>query len=119
MNRDKFANRLYRATRMPGLPDTATVEVYVSTGRMYFLNPRLDLANHSPDGFQWGYAGSGPAQLALALLADAADDETARGLYQIFKQEIVAKIDDDSWRMTSDEINLWITRRTECEHKHS
>ncbi len=34
------------------------------------LGPRLDLANHSPDGFSWGYGGSGPAQLALAILAD-------------------------------------------------
>lgn len=23
--------------------------------------------NHSPDGFNWGYGGSGPAQLALAI----------------------------------------------------
>jgi hypothetical protein len=34
------------------------------------LDPRLDLYNHSPTGFAWGYGGSGPAQLALALLAD-------------------------------------------------
>jgi len=34
------------------------------------LNPRSDLMNHSPDGFNWGYGGSGPAQLALAILAD-------------------------------------------------
>ena len=34
------------------------------------LDLRLDLFNHSPTGFEWGYAGSGPAQLALALLAD-------------------------------------------------
>ena len=34
------------------------------------LNLRLDLYNHSPTGFEWGYSGSGPAQLALALLAD-------------------------------------------------
>ena len=34
------------------------------------LNPRLDLWNHSPTGFEWGYGGSGPAQLALAILAD-------------------------------------------------
>ena len=31
------------------------------------LNPRLDLYNHSPTGFEWGYCGSGPAQLALAI----------------------------------------------------
>jgi len=34
------------------------------------LNPRNDLMNHSPDGFEYGYGGSGPAQLALAILAD-------------------------------------------------
>jgi hypothetical protein len=34
------------------------------------LDPRLDLYNHSPNGFEWGYSGSGPAQLALAILAD-------------------------------------------------
>lgn len=34
------------------------------------LDPRLDLRNHSPTGFAWGYGGSGPAQLALAILAD-------------------------------------------------
>ena len=33
------------------------------------LNPRRDLWNHSPDGFQYGYAGSGPSQLALAITA--------------------------------------------------
>jgi len=27
----------------------------------------LKIVNHSPDGFNWGYAGSGPAQLALAV----------------------------------------------------
>jgi len=33
------------------------------------LDPRADLVNHSPDGFAWGYPGSGPAQLALAILS--------------------------------------------------
>jgi hypothetical protein len=39
------------------------------------LNPRLDLWNHSPTGFEWGYAGSGPSQLALAMLADHLGDD--------------------------------------------
>lgn len=34
------------------------------------LDPKLKLVNHSPTGFSWGYGGSGPAQLALAILAD-------------------------------------------------
>ena len=36
--------------------------------------PSQGIVNHSPDGFQWGYPGSGPAQLALALLYDVTAD---------------------------------------------
>ena len=32
------------------------------------LEPSLEIADHSPDGFNWGYDGSGPAQLALGIL---------------------------------------------------
>ncbi len=34
------------------------------------LPPRNDVFNHSPDGFEWGYGGSGPGQLSLAILCD-------------------------------------------------
>lgn len=44
--------------------------VAVEDGVERALDPRLDLANHSPTGFGWGYNGSGPAQTALAILAD-------------------------------------------------
>jgi hypothetical protein len=48
------------------------VAVFVSAAgqEMMPLPLRCDLVNHSPTGFSWGYAGSGPAQLALAILAD-------------------------------------------------
>lgn len=55
------------------------------------LDPRHDLANHSPDGFQWGYSGSGPAQLSLAICANAlGDDARAVAIYQRFKFATVA-----------------------------
>lgn len=61
-----------------------------------YLNPRTDLLNHSPTGFAWGYEGSGPAQLSLALLADALGDaERALSLYQTFKRELIARIPQD------------------------
>jgi Family of unknown function (DUF6166) len=42
--------------------------------------------NHSPDGFSWGYAGSGPAQLALAILLEAGCSRAvAVKLHQRFK----------------------------------
>lgn len=65
------------------------------------LDPRYDLRNHSPDGFEWGYGGSGPAQLALALLADATgDDALALRIYQEFKNRIVCRIDNNPWTLT-------------------
>ncbi len=47
-------------------------EVYVQfeDGKAYPLPARCEIWNHSPSGFEWGYGGSGPAQLALAILAD-------------------------------------------------
>ena len=64
----------------------------------YPLNPRLDLWNHSPTGFEWGYGGSGPAQLALALLSDHLDDDDqALELHHEFKREVVAKFGRRGW----------------------
>lgn len=37
--------------------------------------PSQKLVNHSPNGFGWGYGGSGPAQLALAILLQAFRNE--------------------------------------------
>jgi hypothetical protein len=72
------------------------------------LPHRLDLWNHSPTGLEWGYGGSGPAQLALALLADVLrDDLQAVEYHQAFKWQKVAPIGMDSWRMTADEILKW------------
>ena len=53
---------------------------------------RLDLWNHSPTGFEFGYGGSGPAQLALAILADCCGDEVAVSFHQAFKWEVIARI---------------------------
>jgi hypothetical protein len=57
------------------------------------LNPRLDLANHSPTGFEMGYGGSGPAQTALAILSEATgNDQLAIALHQKFKWKFVAPV---------------------------
>jgi hypothetical protein len=69
------------------------------------LNPRLDLWNHSPTGFEWSYGGSGPAQLALALLADhLGDDDEAVKLHQDFKRTVVASLPYRGWTLKSERI---------------
>ena len=69
------------------------------------LDPRYDLRNHSPDGFEFGFAGSGPSQLSLALLADAlGDDERAQRTYQSFKFKVVGRLTGDMFKLTEDDI---------------
>ena len=78
----------------------------------YPLPLRLDLVNHSFTGFEWGYGGSGPAQLALALLARATgDDRLALDFYQAFKTEIVASLAEDEWTLTQEFILRWVASK--------
>lgn len=64
----------------------------------------LNLARHSPTGFEWGYCGSGPSQLALALLSDHLnDDRAALALYQEFKFAVVASLPAE-WTLTSEQV---------------
>ena len=69
------------------------------------LPPRFDLKRISATGFEWTYEGAGPAQLALALLADhLGDDAKALSLYEPFMRRVVAEL-DNSWELTSADID--------------
>ena len=71
----------------------------------YQLPPRHDLRNHSPDGLNWGYAGSGPAQLALAVLPDAlGSDRRALDHYQAFKRKAIAPLEGDEWEISQEDV---------------
>lgn len=67
--------------------------------------PLRHLVRHSPDGFNWGYGGSGPSDLARSIIADALGT-TDPAIYQEFKWEFVAKW-GDSWEISMDEILAW------------
>jgi len=74
------------------------------------LPPRYDLKRLSPAGFEWTYEGAGPAQLALALLADhLGDDQAALREYERFMREVVANL-DNAWRLTSKDIDAALGR---------
>lgn len=73
--------------------------------------PSQALMNHSPDGFNWGYGGSGPAQLALALLFKVTGDrKVALRHYQDFKWDVVAKF-KDKWQLSANDIKQWLNNR--------
>jgi hypothetical protein len=74
-------------------------------GKEAALPLRLDLWNHSPTGLEWGYSGSGPAQLALALLAHAlGDDERAVRLHQAFKARVVSRLPREGWTLLAQDV---------------
>ena len=61
------------------------------------------LRNHSPDGFNWGYGGSGPAQLALAVLLMVCHcDQQAYACYQRFKWRVIATLPEGGFTTTFD-----------------
>ena len=73
------------------------------------LSPRADLADNSPTGFEWGYLGSGPHQLALAILAHAAgDDEYAVHMAHSFTLDIIAHLPRTQWLIPASTVHSWM-----------
>jgi Family of unknown function (DUF6166) len=71
----------------------------------------LKVWRHSPSGFSWGYGGSGPAQLALAiLLACDIEPEDAVRVHQKFKRQFIETLPQDSgWRFEVD-VPTWVAK---------
>ena len=99
----------YFGTKGPG---PQQVKIRHSNGNTTYLKRRI--VQHSRDGFNWGYGGSGPADLALNILFDyfiRIHSEGARymamDLYQSFKWDFVAK-QGKELSITGDEIEKWL-----------
>lgn len=89
--------KIYEGTRYPGI---CVVTVDGSP-----LDPALNIRNHSPTGFEWGYPGSGPAQLALAILVDVFGyNKDVENHYQEFKDKVVGSLPKDKWTLKEKEI---------------
>jgi len=89
----------------------SNVVVYYDNHTRQQLHHFLEFVNHSPTGFEWGYSGSGPSQLAFAMLMDFTHDkELALDLYQQFKIDFISQICDDQWEIKSIKIREWIGR---------
>ena len=74
----------------------------------------LEVYNHSPTGFEWGYGGSGPSQLALAIMLEVTDDDRkALNLYYDFKYDVIAGLADNQWTLPLEQIERWIAAQAE------
>lgn len=88
--------------------DHGEATVYVN-GKQLRPTRSLRLRNHSPTGFSWGYEGSGPAQLALAILLEAGlSDQHAIERYQQFKTAYVRHWPEASYFKTEIALGDWL-----------
>ena len=108
---------LDEAGPMPKMAMSGMVEGHAQSREVYMAGQRLDpkhsqsFRNHSPDGFSWGYGGSGPAQLALAILLHLTTPQKAQNLYQSFKSEVIATLPQDTdFTLTIAFIKDWIAQ---------
>lgn len=90
-------------------------------------NVPWSVVDHSPTGFEWGYYGQGPADLALNILNlfeppgadgqepvgcwDGEASRTAHALHQAFKEDFLAKMPAEGGMIRGTEIRAWISER--------
>ncbi|MBL4719810.1 MAG: hypothetical protein JKY20_01585 [Alphaproteobacteria bacterium] len=68
----------------------------------------------SSDGFEWGYDGTGPSQLAFAILADHFGDEfKALKSYKLFRDQVIVEIQEDEWEFKSSRIEQTLNETIE------
>jgi hypothetical protein len=105
------------------------------------LKPRRNIRNHSEE-YERGYEGSGPSQLALAVMYDYFEtakiveewDETLKNspirdkqtvkkytrlFYHEFKRDFLAEIRSESWEITSEQIDNWLRSKDLPELLHA
>lgn len=89
--------------------------VLLRTSKGVKANIPQDLVFHSPTGFEYGYGGSGPADLALNILYQFMNARHAWKYHQAFKWDVVAKLDRsaEEVEIPRHEIRDWIQGHVE------
>ena len=103
--RGKEQGRLFTG---PELPFKGDIVLKRGENGEVLTNVAQAIIEHSPCGFEWGYGGSGPADLALNILAMYTDRETAAALHQVFKWAFIAKLPRDGGTIKGKDIRRWL-----------
>lgn len=63
---------------------------------------------HSPDGLAWGYPGSGPADLAHAILRNELGDTVPAAVYLPFRNDVIATLHPDGFELPASTVWDWV-----------
>lgn len=67
---------------------------------------------HSPDGFSWGYAGSGTSELARCLLIDLVGARLADLLHVDLARDVLTPLNPDRpWTLTANAILTYVRNK--------
>jgi hypothetical protein len=80
-------------------------------GGIAHVNIPQMVAYHSPTGFEWGYGGSGPADLALNILVFYVGMEKAWKLHQHFKWDFIAVMPKEGGVIKKKDIERWLAAK--------
>ena len=113
---DKIECIMFRREKKPGESwrgDAVVELVYSDRAGAWPLAHRY--VRHSPDGFEFGYEGSGPADTALNLLSlfiPVKETTVGETHYQDFKREFIASIDQEKGgSIDAGKIRDWVKKR--------
>ncbi len=81
------------------------------------LNPRFEIFSHARDGFDWGYMGSGPLQLAFAILYEIKGEEFAKVYKTEFAKDVIKNLSPKNWILESSDIIPWIHAQKPLENE--
>lgn len=101
--------------------DDAKVDIYENDVKIGPLHNRMDVFRHSPDGYSWGYGGSGPHQLAGNLLmhmlgGNKAAAEIARQYYHQFVNDFLCKVDmAEPIEIREEDVRQWLAKQAEVK----
>lgn len=119
-----MSNAVYKGWR----DENGTHVVVVRSNRK---SPLRHIEYHSED-FSWGYSGSGPADLALSILAHHLGETWVNGPYikrlrifhkqplclqfhQAFKRDVISALDGNEFEISSNQVNDWLLKQEKPE----
>ena len=70
--------------------------------------PVTHIAKQSPEGFEWGYQGSGPLDLAYSILSDFGGAALAEVIYRQFAETVIAALPHHGWTLTAEQIAAFL-----------
>lgn len=100
--------------KVQAMPDFKEDVICYRDAEGIYTNIPLRITKHSPDGFGWGYGGSGPSDFALNILSVFIGQEVAEcgGLYQDFKFQFIAALPKEGGTIKREDILKWVEQKT-------